>query len=132
MSAQIKETPKKPSGKTSGSVVGLLESRASKEFVIGVMGAVGCGLASIVTEFEVQLIKLGYRVVRVKMSTFIAAQIQNHTVPVSASDMDNRYLKYQSGGNELRRLYGHEIMAKYAINQIGRNRLAIDPELGKR
>lgn len=129
MSAQIEETLKKTSGKTSGSVVGLLESRASKEFVMGVMGAVGCGLASIVTEFEVQLIKLGYQVVRVKMSSFIASQIKNQKVIVPVSDMGNKYLKYQSGGNELRRLYGHEIMAKYAINNIGRNRLAIDQDL---
>jgi deoxycytidylate deaminase len=129
MSAQIKETPAKTNGQANGSVVGLLESRASKEFVIGVMGAVGCGLASIVTEFQVQLVKLGYQVVRVKMSTFIASQIQSQKVTVPTSDMDNRYLKYQTGGNELRRLYGHEIMAKYAINQIGRNRLAIDPDL---
>ena len=53
MNAQIKEPLKKPNDKVGGSIVGLLESRASKEFVIGVMGAVGCGLASIVTEFEV-------------------------------------------------------------------------------
>ncbi len=129
MSAQIKEAPQKTSNMPRGSVVGLLESRASKEFVIGVMGAVGSGLPSIVTEFEEQLVKLGYQVVRVKMSSFIAAQIDNKTVTVPASDSDDRYLKYQSGGNELRRLYGHDIMAKYAINQIGRNRLAIDPEL---
>ncbi len=129
MNAQIKETPKKNVGEAKRSVVSLLESRASKEFVMGVMGAVGCGLARIVTEFEVQLIKLGYQVVRVKMSTFIASQIQSQKVTVPTSDMENRYLKYQSGGNELRRLYGHEIMAKYAINQIGRNRLAIDPDL---
>lgn len=110
-------------------IIDLLKSRASNEFVIGVMGAVGCGLARVVTDFEVQLIALGYKVVRVKMSNFITAQIENGTVQVPAPDLENRYLKYQTGGNLLRERFGHEIMAKYAVNQIGRNRLSIDPQL---
>lgn len=129
MSAQINQINTESGVHANGSIIDLLKSRASNEFVIGVMGAVGCGLARIVTEFDVQLVKLGYQVVRIKMSSFIAAQIDNNTVTVPITDMENRYLKYQTGGNQLRDKYGHEIMAKYAVNQIGRNRLAIDPQL---
>lgn len=128
MSAQISPAPSQAN--TSGTdVIKLLKSRASKEFVIGVMGAVGCGLPRIVTEIEVQLQKLGYKVVRIKVSKFIAGEITKGTVSIPADDDSNRFLKYQSGGNELRRLFGNEILAEYAVSQIGRNRLAIDPEL---
>lgn len=129
MNAQLQAKAPLRSGNQGGDIIELLEGRASQEFVIGVMGAVGSGLARIVTEFEVQLISSSYKVIRIKMSDFISAQIANNTVSVPHEDLANRYLKYQTGGNELRRLFGHEIMAKYAVNQIGRNRLAIDPSL---
>lgn len=115
--------------KTGTDVIKLLKGRASQEFVIGVMGAVGCGLPRIVTEFEEQLEKLGYKVVRIKVSDFIKSQIENQTVSIPAGDHSNRYMKYQSGGNELRRQFGNEVMAEYAISHIIRNRLAIDPDL---
>jgi len=108
-------------------IIDKLHSRASKEFIIGLMGAVGCGLARIVTEYEEQLVALGYKVVRIKMSSFIGEQIKSLDIPLA--DKQNRYLEYQTGGNELRRLHGNEIMAKYVINQIGRNRIVIDPNL---
>lgn len=115
--------------KTGTDVTKLLKGRASQEFVIGVMGAVGCGLPRIVTEFDEQLQKLDYKVVRIKVSEFISIQIDKGTVTIPTGDTSNRFLKYQSGGNELRRLFGNEIMAEYAVSQIGRHRLVIDPEL---
>lgn len=110
-------------------IIDKLHSRASKEFVIGLMGAVGSGLARIATEFQSQLKAQGYTVVRIKLSKFIAEQIDNKHIEVPDADKDNRYLKYQTGGNVLRDKFGNEIMAKYAINQIGRHRVAIDPDL---
>ena len=60
MSEQVDTSRIEAKSPTNGSIIDLLKSRASNEFVIGVMGAVGCGLARVVTEFEVQLIKLDY------------------------------------------------------------------------
>jgi len=129
MSAQpAMKSPAANDGK-SEKVIEILQSRASQEFVIGLMGAVGSGLARIVTNFEEQLTTLGYKVVKVKMSAFIGEQIEAKHVQIPNADRENRYLRYQSGGNFLRSQHGHEIMAKYVINQIGRNRIVIDPKL---
>lgn len=114
---------------TNEKIIDKLHSRASQEFVIGLMGAVGSGLARIVTDYEEQLTSLGYKVVKIKMSVFIGEQIDAKNVAIPASDQVNHYLQYQAGGNALRALHGHEIMAKYVINQIGRHRIAIDPKL---
>lgn len=115
--------------KKSGKAVEILKDRASQEFIIAVMGAVGCGLPRIVTEFDEQLTVLGYKVIRIKLSTFISDQISKAQFNIPDSDRDNRYLRSQTGGNELRKSHGNEVMAKYAINQIGRHRLTIDQEL---
>jgi deoxycytidylate deaminase len=115
--------------KKDGKAVEILKDRASQEFIIAVMGAVGCGLPRIVTEFDQQLTALGYKVIRIKLSSFISDQITKAKFTIPESDKDNRYLRSQTGGNELRRLYGNEVMAKYAVNQIGRHRLTIDQDL---
>jgi deoxycytidylate deaminase len=129
MSAQPAVKQSAANDSKTEKIIDKLHSRASQEFVIAVMGAVGSGLARIVTEFEAQLIVLGYKVVKIKMSAFIGEQIQSGHVAVPQSDQENRFLKYQTGGNLLRALHGHEIMSKYVINQIGRHRIAIDPKL---
>lgn len=48
-----------------------LERRQSQELVLGFMGAVGCGLPAVITKCESLLRKLGYTVVRIKLSDFI-------------------------------------------------------------
>ncbi|AMP02127.1 cytidine and deoxycytidylate deaminase zinc-binding region family protein [Collimonas arenae] len=106
-----------------------LHGRASKELIVAFMGAVGCGLARIVTECEKQLEELGYKVIKIKLSDFIKSQIDAKKIEIPVPDKTNRYLSYQSGGNLLRKEYGNEIMAEYALNQIGRHRIAIDTEL---
>lgn len=93
------------------------------------MGAVGCGLARVITECETQLEALGYRVIKIKLSEFIKSQIDFGEIEIPVEDQSNRYLNYQTGGNLLRKAYGNEIMAEYALNQIGRHRLALDKDL---
>jgi deoxycytidylate deaminase len=116
-----------PSKEANDSIIEVLRTRASKEFVLGLMGAVGCGLPRVVTGFETALQNLGYIVVRIKISTFIADQIQQGKVSISPAETANRYLSYQSAGNQLRQTYGNDVMAKYVVNQISRNRIAQSP-----
>jgi deoxycytidylate deaminase len=111
-----------------------LALRASQELVLAFMGAVGCGLARVVTVFEKQLRDKGYLVVRIKLSEFIKEQISTGSVVVPPEERAVRYLAYQTGGNQLREHHGNEVMAQYAINQITRHRLSADAEyadLGK-
>lgn len=115
-------------GKSDNQTVGLLNKRASKELVIGFMGAVGSGLPRIITECEEQLNKLGYKVFRIKLSDFIDSQIEKGTITIPKElNNGNRYEKLQAGGNALRNLHGYDVLAEYAINTIGRQRLVINP-----
>jgi deoxycytidylate deaminase len=118
-------------GSAGESIIDVLHTRASKEFVLGLMGAVGCGLPRVVTGFETALEKLGYKVVRIKISAFITEQIKQSKVSVPADEEKNRYLANQTAGNTLRGLHGNDVMAKFVINQIGRHRIAINPALAE-
>ncbi|KYP10312.1 MAG: hypothetical protein A0129_13510 [Limnobacter sp. CACIAM 66H1] len=108
--------------------VDLLDRRATPEVVVAFMGAVGCGLARIITEFDDQLKALGYRVIRIKLSEFIKAQAKTGAISISAEEASVAYLTNQSGGNQLREAHGCEVLAQFAISQISRHRLAIDKE----
>jgi len=138
MSAQPKEKtviPITPAGKAAKvddknhtKSVDLLDVRASPEIVLAFMGAVGCGLPRIITEFEENLKKMDYRVIRIKLSDFIKEQISAGAITIPEKDSAVAYLKNQSGGNLLRQDHGYEVLAQYAISQIKRHRLAISQE----
>lgn len=121
-------TVQKAARPSSDKLSDVLSKRSSQELIIAFMGAVGCGLARAITECETQLKATGYQVERIKLSRFIEAQIMSKTVGISESDHEPRYLRNQSGGNELRRTYGTEVLAEYGIEQITRHRLANDPD----
>ncbi len=106
----------------------ILDKRASPEIVVAFMGAVGCGLPRIITECDSKLIKLGYRVIRIKLSEFIKLKIKSGDITIPSNEANIKYLANQTGGNHLRKNYGNEVLAKFAISQITRNRLVIDQE----
>lgn len=109
-----------------GSTSETLETRQSEELVIAFMGAVGCGMLGVISKCEVLLEKLGYEVKKIKLSEFISDQIKAKNIPSSADADEDRYLKYQTIGNYLRKSYGSEVFAEFAINRITRHRLAQD------
>lgn len=90
------------------------------------MGAVGCGLPRAITDTEAELKQFGYEVIRIKLSEFIVTAIDNKTVTIPEPKTATRYLRLQSGGNELRRMFGEETLAVYGIEQITRRRLKQD------
>lgn len=119
---------------TRPRAVDALALRASPEIVIAFMGAVGSGLARIVTVCEKQLKDKDYRVIRIKLSEFIKQQVKIGSISIPEDETPVRYLAYQTGGGQLREQHGNEVMAQYAIDQITRQRLSIDAEyadLGK-
>lgn len=117
--------------KLKGKSVDRLRGRASKEIVVGFMGAVGCGLPRIVSECEQQLKNLGYEVIKIKLSTFIKQQISAKKIKIPDEDTSIRYLELQSGGNMLRQEYGNEILAEFAVEQIGRHHLTLDKTIAE-
>ncbi|PAK14866.1 MULTISPECIES: anti-phage dCTP deaminase [Burkholderia cepacia complex] len=123
--ADIGGRKKTTAGKDSAADV--LKRRASKELVVAFMGAVGCGLPRVITQCASDLERLGYRVYHIKLSEFIKEQIEAGLVEVE-SEGSSRYLRYQSGGNALRAKHGRDVLARYAVNRIGRQRLADNPD----
>jgi hypothetical protein len=109
------------------SAADVLKRRASKELVVAFMGAVGCGLPRVITQCASDLERLGYHVHHIKLSEFIKEQIDAGLVDVG-NEGPSRYLRYQSGGNALRAKHGRDVLARYAVNRIGRQRLADNPE----
>lgn len=103
-----------------------LSTRASKELIVAFMGAVGCGLAGVVTECEEQLKKRGYHVIRIKLSKFIKQRMESRSVHISKEDASVHYLANQSGGNSLRETHGFEVLAQYAVDQIMRHRISLN------
>lgn len=114
------------SSESDGSTSETLETRQSEEIVIAFMGAVGCGMPGVISKCETLLDALGYKVEKIKLSDFLGKQISAGNVPSLDGDDRSRYLKYQTAGNSLRKQFGNEILAEYAINAINRNRLSHD------
>ncbi|MFM0718254.1 anti-phage dCTP deaminase [Paraburkholderia strydomiana] len=113
---------------SDGSVRSVLERRASKEIILAFMGAVGCGLPRIVTEFERQLGGLGYQVQRIKLSDFIKSRRSEWIGALSGPDAGVSYLENQTGGNVLRNNHSFDILAQYAVSHIARSKIAADAE----
>jgi deoxycytidylate deaminase len=112
--------------KDDESAANVLKRRASRELVVAFMGAVGCGLPRVITECTSSLKKLGYVVHHIKLSDFIKSQIEAGSIAVD-DEVSSRYLRYQAGGNALRAEHGADVLARYAVNRIGRQRLADNP-----
>lgn len=99
------------------------DARRSEELVIGFAGPIGCGISSVIDETVKVLKGLNYEIQHIKLSKFIQDAIADGTITVSekyvpASNRADHYFSLQDGGNELRRLYGYDILAEWAIREI--------------
>lgn len=99
------------------------EARRSQELVIGFAGPIGCGISSVIEETIKVLQGLNYEVHHIKLSKFIQDAIAANTISVSekydpARSRADHYFSLQDGGNELRGLYGFDILAEWAIKDI--------------
>ncbi|MDK9704848.1 MAG: anti-phage dCTP deaminase [Sulfuritalea sp.] len=99
------------------------ESRRSQELVIGFAGPIGCGISSVIDETVKVLQGLNYEIHHIKLSKFIQDAITANTVTVSdlfdpVRNRAHHYFSLQDGGNELRKNFGFDILAEWAIREI--------------
>jgi deoxycytidylate deaminase len=99
------------------------ELRRSQELVIGFAGPIGCGISSVIDETTKVLKGLNYEVHHIKLSKFIQDALADKIVTLAgnydpARNRAHHYYALQDGGNELRRLYGNDILAEWAIREI--------------
>lgn len=97
-----------------------IKNRRSQELVIGVCGAIGCGMPDLVSTLKSQLTSDGYEVELVKLSKLI---IDNQLNPQDGKDYSDlagaqRYNTLQDLGDDLRREYCLEHIAKLATQHI--------------
>jgi len=108
------------------SISDRLTKRRAKEIVIALCGAAGSGINvvadAIHREFET---KYKYEVVRIKISELIkvhAARVIGDYKTEMLKDSAQRYLVLQDAGNELRRVFGNEILGQLAVQSISLDR----------
>lgn len=114
---RIDDTDKKP--KVSDTIGEHLDNTVTEELVIGLCGPIGTDIKFVSKKLK-EIIEdtFDYKCIEIKMSKFIKAQY--------SLDNDNRSVAYYNDvinkGNALREKYGNDILAKYAIHDIAKNR----------
>lgn len=106
----------------------LVESKQSKELVLGFCGPAGSGISSV--KEKVRKILQGshnYKIVQLKFSEFIEKysandEMEGENGKDESSEMFKRAGKLQDKGNKLRELHGNEILAAFAVRRIGLER----------
>jgi deoxycytidylate deaminase len=95
-------------------------ARESSELIIGLSGAVGCGMEHVTSAVIRLLEEHGYTVFHLKISRFIERLLGKGVVPDWNPDFDkrNRYEKLQLAGNRLRSLFTSDFLSELAVASI--------------
>lgn len=116
----------------SKSMLEMMDDRRSKELIIGFCGTAGSGVSRAVDILSGILESpFRYTVVKVKVSHFLKRAILNNGFPsISATEAElkNKYRaahECQNAGNELRKRFGHDILAIWAASEIAEHRRRI-------
>lgn len=98
--------------------------RESQEIVVGISGAVGSGTEYVVSQLKLELERLGYEVVTIKISSMIDGLLRRNLVSNWDKKLDsaNRYEKLQAAGNLLRKHRRTDFLAELAIAAISLDR----------
>jgi len=116
----VAELKKIPNAKKSKNVLGSAEeaikSRRSKELIIGICGAIGAGSKDLADELNSALSDSGYKVETVKISEIIYGK--RHDTELAGLSGYEKYDKYQTAGNEIRKGLGPSYLAEAAIEEI--------------
>jgi deoxycytidylate deaminase len=118
--------PGKPSDGSDDSMK-QFRTRESKELIVGFIGPIGCGIAKIVNETEILLVRAGYEVRRIKISDFLKSEIDaGRCVPgpyPGTGSGFRRYNQLQDVGMQLRTRFSTACLAQHAMEKIGVFRL---------
>lgn len=118
----LKENQKndrKKSNDFDGSIVDIISSRQTKDLVVGFCGLIGSGVKAVADSVEENLSILGYEVVRLRVSKLMVSGFpEGDEGCCSSLGPFERYNELQKLGDRLRGLYGKNILAECAINEI--------------
>ena len=110
----------------------VVDSRRSKELIIGLSGPVGSGLDVVRQALERKLVERQYQVVHIKVSELFpdAARVHGITTEESPEDSPefNRIWSLQNVGNALRGALGDDAAAQLAMRAIALHRTAQHPD----
>lgn len=100
-------------------------SRESTEIVIGLSGAIGCGMSFAVASARRLLEEFGYEVVHLKLSRFIEGLLARELIVGwdATFNSTNRYERLQRAGNKLRSTRSAHFLAELAIAVISNDRV---------
>jgi len=104
----------------------IIDSRISKELIIGLCGAIGSGINDLNTELKNFLASNGYAVENIKISDLIP-KLKKDTSLLNLSGFD-KYDKLQDAGNHLRRDFSETVLAEAAAEEIMIRRHNLIPE----
>lgn len=115
---RIDDTDKKP--KISDTIGEHLDNTVTEELVIGLCGPIGTDIKFVSKKLK-EIIEdtFDYQCIEIKMSKFIKIN-QDIDDDVRSVDYYNQVIEK---GNKLRENHGNDILAKYAIHEIAKNRL---------
>ncbi|RNF52955.1 deoxycytidylate deaminase [Marinomonas hwangdonensis] len=95
-----------------------ISKRQSQELVIGLCGTVGAGLKAINSKLKETLEAYEYEVVEIGLSDVIREYYK-----LGLLSGVQRYTELQDKGNEMRREFGSDILARIAISKISKSRV---------
>jgi deoxycytidylate deaminase len=107
--------------------------RESKELVIGVSGAIGCGMEHATKALRNILEEFGYEeIVHLKLSRFIEGLLEKDLVPRWDKKYDevNRYERLQRAGDQLRSEWTSDFLSRLSIAAISTHRLQFAKKSG--
>lgn len=94
----------------------IVKKRRSQELIIGVCGAIGAGTKELSGTLQSVLVKHGYSVETIKISTIIFDVMGDSTL--SGLTGFDKYKRYQDAGNEIRKELTNSKLAAEAISRI--------------
>ncbi|MFM5167938.1 anti-phage dCTP deaminase [Aeromonas veronii] len=96
-----------------------IESRRSRELIIGLCGAIGSGIKALKNTLVLSLEESGYTVVHIRLSDIIA---EKKNISLSNLNGFQRYNILQDNGDALRASFNNDILAACAIDEIATKR----------
>jgi deoxycytidylate deaminase len=102
-----------------------ISARLSQELVFAFVGPVASGVSTSADLLRSELVRYGYEVMPdIKLSRFIGQEAHRVGMPANVSgSINNRIEHLQNIGNELRKKFGPDYLAKKAVRQIAEVRI---------
>lgn len=125
--ANLSEAANSDAGQPSpgGNVDSTAEANSSRtpELVVALCGPIGSPLHEAADQIDNALREYGYTTEKIRLSSLIRHNANRAGVQVDSSSRFHEIRTLIDAGDELRKRYGHDVLAKLAIAKIGGDRL---------